>query len=192
MRSSFALGIVLAAGVASLLVPGAAAQVATQDSVTTSGSVSAGLFSNVQINATSGPSGENPSGQASFTVLVGLSDPDFAGPVTCLAVSGNEATLNIQDDGGAGVLTVQVTDGQPDSFNAFPVGRGHTDCSPASLPLFGGPLTSGEITVVDAPPLPTSKDQCKNGGWRNYGTAFKNEGDCASFVATGGKNPPAG
>jgi dienelactone hydrolase len=37
--------------------------------------------------------------------------------------------------------------------------------------------------------LPTSKDHCKNGGWRNY-PRFKNQGDCVSFVATGGKNPP--
>jgi hypothetical protein len=37
---------------------------------------------------------------------------------------------------------------------------------------------------------PTTKDQCKNGGWRTYGI-FKNQGDCVSFVATGGKNPPA-
>jgi hypothetical protein len=35
---------------------------------------------------------------------------------------------------------------------------------------------------------PTSKDQCKNGGWKDFGTTFKNQGDCVSFVATGGKN----
>jgi hypothetical protein len=40
-------------------------------------------------------------------------------------------------------------------------------------------------------PLPTSKAQCKNGGWKTYGV-FKNQGDCVSFVATGGKNPPSG
>jgi hypothetical protein len=34
----------------------------------------------------------------------------------------------------------------------------------------------------------TDKTQCKNGGWQNYGV-FKNQGDCVSFVATGGKNP---
>jgi hypothetical protein len=39
-------------------------------------------------------------------------------------------------------------------------------------------------------PFPTSKDQCKNGGWRNY-PGFRNQGDCVSFVATGGKNPLA-
>jgi hypothetical protein len=36
----------------------------------------------------------------------------------------------------------------------------------------------------------TGKEQCKNGGWRSVG--FKNQGDCVSFVATGGKNPPSG
>ena len=43
-----------------------------------------------------------------------------------------------------------------------------------------------------SPPLPTSKAQCKNGGWKNFGTTFKNQGDCVSFVASGGKNPPSG
>jgi hypothetical protein len=40
-------------------------------------------------------------------------------------------------------------------------------------------------------PLPTSIAQCKNGGWKTYGV-FKNQGDCVSFVASGGKNPPSG
>ena len=37
--------------------------------------------------------------------------------------------------------------------------------------------------------LPTTKDQCKNGGWRNF-PGFKNQGQCVSFVATGGKKQP--
>ena len=41
------------------------------------------------------------------------------------------------------------------------------------------------------PQLPTSKDQCKNGGWQAYGV-FKNQGDCVSYVASGGKNRPTG
>ncbi len=44
--------------------------------------------------------------------------------------------------------------------------------------------------------VPTSKDACKTGGWQNLtdlsGTAFKNQGDCVSFVATGGRNTAAG
>jgi hypothetical protein len=31
-----------------------------------------------------------------------------------------------------------------------------------------------------------------NGGWRSFGSVFKNQGDCVSFVATGGKNSPSG
>ena len=38
---------------------------------------------------------------------------------------------------------------------------------------------------------PTAKDQCKQGGWETFGV-FKNQGDCVSWFATGGKNPPAG
>jgi hypothetical protein len=43
---------------------------------------------------------------------------------------------------------------------------------------------------------PTSANVCKNGGWKslvdNSGTAFKNQGDCVSFVATHGKNSANG
>jgi hypothetical protein len=36
---------------------------------------------------------------------------------------------------------------------------------------------------------PTSKDQCKDGGWQNFNNpAFKNQGDCLSYVATHGKH----
>jgi hypothetical protein len=34
-------------------------------------------------------------------------------------------------------------------------------------------------------------DQCKKDGWRSFGI-FKNQGDCVSYVASGGTNPPAG
>jgi hypothetical protein len=44
--------------------------------------------------------------------------------------------------------------------------------------------------VFPDPVRPTTKAQCKNGGWRDFGV-FKNQGDCVSFVATGGKTPPA-
>jgi hypothetical protein len=46
------------------------------------------------------------------------------------------------------------------------------------------------ISATLTPLLPTSKDDCKSGGWASFGV-FKNQGDCVSFVASGGKNPPA-
>jgi hypothetical protein len=51
-----------------------------------------------------------------------------------------------------------------------------------------------DVTVAPPPPppTPTSADQCKKGGWQGLtdtnGTLFKNQGDCVSFVATGGTN----
>jgi hypothetical protein len=41
-------------------------------------------------------------------------------------------------------------------------------------------------TTYDFEPAPTSKEQCKNGGWQQYTSpAFKNQGDCIQFVNTG-------
>jgi hypothetical protein len=82
-----------------------------------------------------------------------------------------------------------VTDGGPggpDVIDAFPTpGRLPGDCSPLSGGIVGDVLT-GDIVVVDAPPLPTSKDQCKKGGWHTYGI-FKNQGQCVAFVERGPK-----
>ena len=49
-------------------------------------------------------------------------------------------------------------------------------------------LLSGPIPLN----MPTSKDQCKGDGWKSYGTTFKNQGDCVSYVATHGKNQANG
>jgi hypothetical protein len=145
-----------------------------QDSVTfTGGPALAGSLTVTSINATSGPSGENPSGEVN------------GAPVTCLAVRGNTATINTRiplprpPPFDFGIVTVQVIDDQPDTFDVPEVGRAPTDCSPAGPGVVGGPLSAGDITVVDAPPLPTSKDQCKNGGWKTF--AFKAQGRCIAF-----------
>jgi hypothetical protein len=48
-----------------------------------------------------------------------------------------------------------------------------------------------DVDIESVRLLPTSKDQCKKGGWKTFGSVFKNQGDCVSFVATGGRNTPA-
>ncbi|MCU1485143.1 MAG: hypothetical protein JWN67_1889 [Actinomycetia bacterium] len=55
---------------------------------------------------------------------------------------------------------------------------------------------SGSMTVTitvtpAAPAVPTDKAQCKADGWRTF-NLFKNQGDCVSYVATHGRNQPAG
>ena len=65
---------------------------------------------------------------------------------------------------------------------------GETGVVSVSASAVDGP---GTLTWVFGPRLPTSADQCKKEGWKSYG-AFKNQGDCVSYVATKGKNKPAG
>ena len=183
-----ALLITVLAAAAALSVPvTSGAQAPAQDSV--SGSGVAGFFGAFQIDVRSGPTGANPTGQASFQSGVGL----LSGPASCLAVRDNVATFNIPGT-SFGLVTFEVTDnaglGVPDVIRGIPTGRSAGDCSPLGGAV-SGTVSSGDVVVVDAPPLPTSKEQCKNGGWRNF-PGFKNQGDCVSFVATGGKNPPAG
>lgn len=52
----------------------------------------------------------------------------------------------------------------------------------------------GVGTACDSQEVPLTKDDCKNGGYRNFNGryTFRNQGDCVSFVATRGKNQPNG
>jgi hypothetical protein len=74
-------------------------------------------------------------------------------------------------------------DGQGDACDTDDDGDGFADGSDACSKQFG--------TAANGCPMPTKKDQCKLGGWRQYGATFRNEGDCVSFIATLGKNQPA-
>jgi hypothetical protein len=155
---------------------------------------------NVVIDARSGPSGEQPSGEASFDLLPG-SNPTapfhFSGAVTCLAVTGHTAVLvaTVPATPAPAHLFIQVTDRGPagsglDTYDAGIVlpGQPSPPCTPAPRERLTAQV--GDVVVQDAPPLPRSKDQCRNDGWRQY-SVFKNQGDCVSFVVTGGRNGPA-
>lgn len=61
-----------------------------------------------------------------------------------------------------------------------------------ALVLFGVASVASATVLPPTPDVPTEVSQCKKGGWQNYNGLFKNQGDCVSFVATGGKNEPAG
>lgn len=45
--------------------------------------------------------------------------------------------------------------------------------------------------VCDNNVVALTAEDCKKDGWKTYGI-FKNQGDCVSFVATNGRNGPAG
>ena len=81
--------------------------------------------------------------------------------------------------------SLYVTSG---SVFQYEVGAGGA-LTPASPPTVPAGVTLEGIAVTPLPRVPTSKEQCKNGGWRNF-SSFNNQGDCVSFVATNGKNEP--
>jgi hypothetical protein len=164
--------------------PAAQAQSVGEDSVTGSGT---GNLYSFALDAHSGPSGENPSGTAGFWIT---GDLDFGvrGPVTCLVVQGKRAVIGIANDPGGttdrGTL-FEVTD-NPDTFTFRTLVAPPADCSgPVTNPPF--PVETGDITIIDGHQFPTSKDQCKNGGWRNFGSTFRNQGQCVAFVERGPK-----
>jgi hypothetical protein len=171
---------------AALAVPAAAGAAprpspSFKDSAVGNGSTS--FFTNFDFNVTSGPSGENPVG---FTTSDGFGEHFEASSIACLAVNGNTATFagSLKPNRfGFTHFRVTVVDNGPansgldtDAANAYfaPVG-----CS-APETSFLGTLTSGDVVVVDSPPPPTSKGQCKRGGYERYG--FRNQGQCVAFV----------
>ena len=95
-------------------------------------------------------------------------------PTSATFLDDTNSRLFFGSSGGpGGPVPFGVPDGPPYvSFDNMVVGP-HPDSTPP------------------APTLPTTKAECKRGGWEGYGV-FKNQGDCVSFVATKGKNPPSG
>ena len=157
-----------------------------------SGSPNPGDDIRIGVDAQSGAQGESASGFASIS----LRQSFLGGPVTCLAVRDNRATIvgeaPIVFASYIFVVEDNASTGTPDRFGADQInGPPATTCSTDVPGVTTTAITSGDLVVHDARPFPTSKDQCKNGGWRNYGTTFKNQGDCVSFVATGGTKRPA-
>ena len=51
------------------------------------------------------------------------------------------------------------------------------------IPALGGRRLVTSLDVTLAQSNPTSKDDCKNGGWEDFG--FKNQGQCVRYVETG-------
>jgi hypothetical protein len=172
----------------------AQAQTTGKDSVAgafTVGEITGAFAFEATLDAESGPSGENPEGTFVHTPN-GFSS---VYSVACLRVSQNTAVVGVnyvgQPDYG---LVFRVVDSAVDTF-AAQADRDNSlvaadDCTTTTTFVSPLPIIAGNIAIHDAHPFPTTKDQCKNGGWRSYGV-FKNQGDCVSFVTTEGKNPPA-
>jgi hypothetical protein len=171
----------------------AAAQQPGQDSVSGTFTISepgVGTF-DYSVDAHSGPSGEDPGG--TFIVNPGGA-AETVYRIACLRVGSNFALIGANFDGFS--LLKLLVDGPVDTISTgdWPTGTplDADDCTTRNF-FFSPPssVIAGDIVVTDARLLPTTKAECKNGSWQAFGV-FKNQGDCVSFVATGGRNQPSG
>jgi hypothetical protein len=128
---------------------------------------------------------------ASCTGTVGLGIYGYTGDVVdgvglrCGAAGGTATDGPLVWGGGGG----------PNGPYDCAVGSALTGLTGTYANYFGA-NTVVSLTGVCTAVVPTSFEECKKGGWMSFATfgfaVFKNQGDCVSFVATGGKNQPAG
>ena len=121
--------------------------------------------SGIGVDAHSGPLGENPGGSASFHLFGGGGDLAFSGPVDCLHVVGNVATLSISGpfvDAPYDGMIIRLIDnggGGNDHFGYYPTFSGvptPLTCLTGSPIYLGGDRLNGRAAVSDAPsPPPT-------------------------------------
>jgi hypothetical protein len=187
-----------AAVVAFAIAPAAHAQAGDGDSVTGAASVGFGIPGTwgFDLDAHSGPSGEAPTGTITAHSFY-FGDGTFA--VSCLTVHGNQAAMIGQSvvPPPPGLrppaVEVVVEDNVPPtpdrmSFGFWDTIFGAPGPPPTTCPIVTAGLEAvrfGDVTVVDAPSLPTSKAQCRDGGWRDFGARFRNQGQCVAFVQRG-------
>lgn len=71
-------------------------------------------------------------------------------------------------------------------IRAFAINVGDTGAGDAGLDGYLDNVVvgiDGDVTVYDFEPAPATKNDCKKGGWADYG--FRNQGQCIRFVNTG-------
>jgi len=137
------------------------------------------------IDAFSGPSGEQPGGTVTHTRFFPLELS-----VTCLQATGSRAVIGSRLEAGGSVLiiylvVVDAPGGEQDRLSDLVY---LNEPAPATCAEAGAlvadprPATSGSVVVTDAPALPTTKEQCKDGGYARFG--FRNQGQCVKFVVS--------
>jgi DNA-binding beta-propeller fold protein YncE len=83
--------------------------------------------------------------------------------------------------------SVYVANLLSDTVSQYNVGAGGTLTPKSPATVAAGDVPAW-VAVSPTTRLPTTKNECKNGGWRTF-PGFKNQGDCVSFVATKGQEP---
>jgi DNA-binding beta-propeller fold protein YncE len=108
--------------------------------------------------------------------LMPKSPPTVAGGGTF----GGPFSVAVSPDGESAYVTNVFTDTIA-QYDVEPGGR----LLPKGVPTVGTGHGPQGVAVGPLPRVPTSKEQCKKGGWRRFG--FENQGQCIRFVKRGPK-----
>jgi streptogramin lyase len=154
--------------------------------------------------ASSTASGEHPLGTVSYLTGQRAGTTFASGSVTCLHTDHNRATVGVNfgptEPSGfppaRGALIFLEDNGPADAdrfaVQDLPAGTAPSACPtnpPAGTtlgpgyPPRGAPDDPG-VVVTDVPAVPSSREECRHGGWRNF-PQFKNQGQCIAFVKHG-------
>ena len=173
----------------------------------------AGAFSSVGVLAAQANPSPGPSGACAQLTVTGtwnVAQSNIPGvPFTFqLQQTGTAVSGTATYDTGSGPVTGTVSGTEQNNQFDVIITWSATSAGHYTATVAPGQMTNGNTYDVDQPSstatwsatgptgcsVPTNKDQCKNGGWNNLttaqGTPFKNQGDCVSYVASGGKSDP--
>jgi hypothetical protein len=129
-------------------------------------------------------------------VIVGIAYNTADYGATPLHVAGPYNSLNVGAPTGQ-TASVGTDDNANNVFWNTSFAGFYSDGGAAGVGIFRqdtgwSPNGTVAIQITASAPLvgpPTTKDQCKDGGWTTFNNpSFKNQGDCVSYVATGGKH----
>lgn len=155
----------------------------------TTSSTSAGEGAAIELTATCSDVAGN-TGEASYTVLVDSTEPTLSPSVSPdpVLVGGSATVTSGAADGLSGLASQSCG-----AASTVSIGVHTVECT--ATDVAGNSATASVSYRVEAR-VPHSKNDCKNGGWANLtdasGRPFRNQGDCVSYVATGGRNGAAG
>jgi TolB protein len=155
-----------------------------------------------------GARGESPSWSSDGTKLLythAIPYPGSGQTIHVMDADGGNDRLVVTLDSNFDPLPVFSPDGQWIAYQAGVIGVNadvyvmRADGTGSVRLTEGGPpyVWNGEPDWQAAgPPVPAAKGDCSADGWKAFadahGLPFKNQGDCVSWVATGGRNPAAG
>lgn len=113
-------------------------------------------------------------------------NPDGGPNEKMLRASAGSTMQDFSYDTAAMANTREDMKWQNETFSFVATGTNTTLTFASQISGFWGPVLDN--VLVEQMTL-TNRNQCMNEGWRNFGV-FKNQGDCVSFTATGGRNMP--